>query len=147
MEKELLSVIATFKEFHIMLFGARIRVYTDHKDLTFHNLTSQRIMRWRNFLEEYFPTFTYIPGPLNVIVDAFSCMPRQSTAEEEEKQNIPGSKRPHPIHDSNFLSFHNDDDDLLECFLNHPLLEEMHYPLNYQLIQQNQFDDAQLQQL
>jgi putative transposase len=147
MEKELLSVVATFKEFHTMLFGARITVFTDHKDLTFHNLTSQRVMRWRNFLEEYSPTFTYIPGPLNVIADAFSRMPRQSTAEEEEKQNIPGSKWPHPIHDSNFFSFHYDDDDLLECFLNHPPLEEMQYPLNYQLIQQNQFDDEQLQQL
>jgi hypothetical protein len=30
MEKELISVIAMFEEFHTMLFGIQIVVYTDH---------------------------------------------------------------------------------------------------------------------
>jgi hypothetical protein len=40
----------------------------------------------------------------------------------------------------NLYSFHFDDDDFLDCFLNHPPLTEMQYPLDYQ-----QFDDKQLQ--
>jgi hypothetical protein len=144
MEKELLSVVATFKEFHTMLFGARITVYTDHKNNTFHNLKSQRVMRWRNFLEEYSPKFEYIPGPENVVADAFSRLPRQ---ESTEAQSTMGSDGPNPSTESNYFSFHYDDDDMLDCFLNHPPLEEMQYPLDYQLIQQNQFDDEQLQQL
>jgi hypothetical protein len=63
-EKELLSIIATFIEFHMMLFGARIMVYTDHKNLTFHNLTSQHAMHWHNFLDEYPPKFIYIDRPI-----------------------------------------------------------------------------------
>jgi hypothetical protein len=62
MEKELLSVVATFKEFHMMLFRANTMVFTDHKNLTFHNLMSQRIIWWHNFLEEYSPTIIHIEG-------------------------------------------------------------------------------------
>jgi hypothetical protein len=58
-----------------------------------------------------------------------------------------GSDLPNPSTESNFFSFHYDDDDMLDCFLNHPPLEEMKYPLDYQLIQQNEFDEKQLQQL
>jgi hypothetical protein len=143
MEKELLSVVATFKEFHTMLYGANITVWTDHKNLTFHNLTSQRVMRWRNFLEEYSPTFKYIEGPYNVLADAFSRLPRQTPTGEEENSStsVP------PTSDSHFYSFHFDDDDFLECFLNHPPLEEMQYPLDYALIRQNQFEDEALQNL
>ena len=36
---------------------------------------------------------------------------------------------------------------MLDCFLNHPPLEEMKFPLDYKLIQRTQFDDEQLQQL
>ena len=46
-EKELLSVVETLKEFRCILYGQRITVYTDHKNLKYENSAdmSQRAMR------------------------------------------------------------------------------------------------------
>jgi hypothetical protein len=137
MEKELLLIVATFKEFHTMIYGANITVYTDHKNLTFHNLSSQRVMRWHNFLEEYSPKFIYIEGPLNVLADAFSRVPRAPST-------VRKNDGPKPTSESYFFSFHFDDDDMLDCFLSHLPLEDMQYPLNYTLLQTRQFEDERL---
>jgi hypothetical protein len=145
-EKELLSIVATLKEFHTMLYGANLTVYTDHKNLTFLNLTSQRVMRWRNFLEEYSPKIVYIEGSLNVLADAFSRLPRLSSTHGEDSSSDM-EIGPSPMIESHFHSLHFDDDDLLDCFLNHPPLEEMAFPLHYALLQQHQFEDLQLQAL
>ena len=63
------------KEFRTILLERRITVYTDHKNITFENFTTERVLRWRLMLEEYGPEIKYIKGPDNDAADAVSRLP------------------------------------------------------------------------
>jgi hypothetical protein len=73
-ELELLSIVECLKEFKGMLWGQRIKVYTDHKNLMQNALgfTCDRVYRWRLLLEEYNPEIVYIKGIDNTVADAIS---------------------------------------------------------------------------
>ncbi len=57
-----------------MLWGQRINIYTDHKNLTRDGLSlaSDRVARWRILLEEYAPEIIYIKEIHNTVADAIS---------------------------------------------------------------------------
>ena len=57
-----------------MLWGQRIKVYTDHKNLMQNALgfTCDCVYRWRLLLEEYNPEIVYIKGIDNTVADAIS---------------------------------------------------------------------------
>ena len=57
-----------------MLWGHRLKVYTDHKNLIRDALgfSCDRVYWWRLLLEEYAPKIVYIKGVDNVVADAIS---------------------------------------------------------------------------
>ena len=54
-DKELLSIVATLKEFCNIILEHHITVYTDNKNLTYNFLNTERVMRWYLTLEEFGP--------------------------------------------------------------------------------------------
>ena len=76
-EKELLSIVEVFKEFHRMLLGSKLIVYMDNKNLTHHMMqfTTQHILCCQLLLEDFNPKFEYLTGARNVIVDTLSHIP------------------------------------------------------------------------
>ena len=75
-----------------MLWGQKIIVYTDHKNLTYDALgsTSNRVYPWRLILEEYGPEIIYIKGIHNTVSDAISWLefsPKTNPSLNTDKQN------------------------------------------------------------
>jgi RNase H-like domain found in reverse transcriptase len=73
-KQELLSIVEILREFRDILLGHRIVIYTDHKNLSFANFTSARVLRL--MIEEFGPKIQYIKGSNNLVADALSRLPR-----------------------------------------------------------------------
>ncbi len=71
---ELLAIVETLKEFKGMLWGQKLKVFTDHKNLIqdAFGLTSDRVYWWRMLLEEYSPEVVLIKMIYNMVTDAIS---------------------------------------------------------------------------
>ena len=50
-EREILSIVETVREFRTILFGYKLRVYTDHKNLTRTKINTNIVLRCRVILE------------------------------------------------------------------------------------------------
>ena len=169
-EKEILSFVETLKEYRTMLYGfPNITVYTDHKNNTFRNLNTQRVLRWRLFLDDYGVHFGYIPGETNKLADALSRLPyneRQNpstlyaASPDLNLDDDTGTQKPcttqiprqprDPLDAEDSLQAFStmaDDDDLLDCFVHLPLTENVPFVLSFQDISQAQHGDARLQLL
>ena len=156
MEKELLAIVMTLKEFRSMLLGADITVFTDHRNLTFQNFNTQRVLRWRCFIEEYAPKLNYLPGKLNVLADAFSRLPRFDDDEVAEgKTESPPSGDNSLFYDDVFslvddpeltqcLMWYSDVGNVMESYVNLPMTSQN--PLRLEWLKAAQDNDAGLQQ-
>ncbi len=88
-ERELLSIVETLKEFRTILLGQKLVVHTDHKNLTYKNFNTDRVIRWRLIVEEFNPEFRYIKGEKNVVADLLSRLdiePSNETLQNEINQ-------------------------------------------------------------
>jgi hypothetical protein len=52
-----------------------IPIYTDHKNLTFSNFTTDHITHWWLIVEEYCPNIVDLPRKYNIIANALSLLP------------------------------------------------------------------------
>ena len=71
-EKELLSICETLREYCRFILGCpELNIFTEHYNIaTGDTFTSQRVLCWRLFLEEFCPIFHYIKGEVNILADA-----------------------------------------------------------------------------
>ena len=69
-----MSIVETLKEYHNILLGHQIRVYTDHKNLVYKHFNTNQVIRWQLLLEEYGPELIYIKGQNIIVADALSCL-------------------------------------------------------------------------
>ena len=84
-EKELLSIVATLKELRNIILGHQIAVYTDHKNITYNFLNTERVMRWHLIFKQFGPELKYIKGENNVVADALSHL---DTSDNQDILNI-----------------------------------------------------------
>jgi RNase H-like domain found in reverse transcriptase len=87
-EGELLSIVETLKEFRNILLGQKIKVHTDHEDLTCKHFNLDRVMCWRLYIKEYSPELQYIKGAHNVVADALSHLDMNDKPFKDTKKNL-----------------------------------------------------------
>jgi hypothetical protein len=145
-DKELLSIVMTLKEFRSMILGAELHIHTDHKNILHIGDSSQRRLRWISYVDEYGPILHHVAGSSNVVADTFSRLARNDTpaspAVGKEEQHSPTSKRKREDdEDVPLESFFSlaDDRDMLQCFACLPT-EECYLNLPDDLVTDNPLD-------
>jgi hypothetical protein len=85
-EKEAYAIFYTLKTHDHLLRDIKFTLKTDHKNLTYINLeSSQKVRRWKLFLQDFNFQMEHVAGVNNSVADAFSRLcSHQSTAETEE---------------------------------------------------------------
>ena len=69
-----------------MLLGKKLKIYTDHKNLTYQDTkyANDRVLRQRLVLEEFNPQIIWIDGEKNIAADTL----RRNPQEETQKQQV-----------------------------------------------------------
>ena len=99
-ERELLSIVETLKEPRNILLGQQIKVYTDHKNLTYKSFNTERVMRWWLILEEFSPELIYIKGSKNIVADALSRLDKIDNVNNTSSNNIDNNNKVEPTLES-----------------------------------------------
>ena len=67
-----MSIEETQKKVLNILLGQQIKVYTDHKNLTYKTFNAKHVIQWRLILEEYSPELIYIQDSKNIAAHILS---------------------------------------------------------------------------
>ena len=151
-EQELLSIVETLKEFKDILYGHSIIVHTDHKNLLYQKLATQRLVRWRMLIEEYDTTFIHVAGIDNLVADALSRLDA-----DFEKDIKPPTQNEQGIFHAFCMSRLDSEQETLSEFINQPdsldmacsfmlnrETKECDFPLYPPMIAKYQKDDKKL---
>ena len=68
----MLLIVEVLKEFENELLGQRLTLHADHKNVLCRPMQTERIVRWRQMLEECGPQFVHAKGEDNVVADSMS---------------------------------------------------------------------------
>jgi hypothetical protein len=135
-----LSILETLEEFRGMIWGTKILIRTDHKNLAQANIKSQRVLNWRLLVEDFKPEIVYYPGELNVEADTLSRYPRADAVARDPKDldlafneamvNVP-MDLPFPLAFADLRVEQEHDDEVMNLLLapNHELQEYHGTPL------------------
>ena len=102
-EKEMLAVVWAFHNLRNFIYGAKLKIYTDHLPLTFTfspKNKNAKLKCWKSFLEEHDYEMFYKPGKSNVVADALSRIqinsltPTQHSAEDDDSSFMPSTEAP-----------------------------------------------------
>jgi hypothetical protein len=153
-EQELLSIVETLKEFRNILFGQRIVIHTDHRNILYNKLSSDRIIRWRLLLEEYGPEYVHVSGKDNVVADALSRMEADFNSNKKPKKQdqnafaqVCACAISRLIRDESCeIPNPGDPEAMASEFLLESEVEDEKFPMNPILIQKEQEKDKKLQQ-
>ena len=150
----MLSIVEILKEFANILLGSKIIVHTDHKNLLYRSLPTQRLQRWRMLIEEYDCTFVHVAGVENVVADGISRLEANFKSEEQKERHRECHARAYtmclannPLYEESEYTFNNTPDiyDMAHSFVNKGEVEESEFPMYPPLIAKYQKKDKHLQ--
>ena len=84
-ERELPSIVESLKAFRTILLGLKLKIYTDHKNLTCTFLNTNRVLIYILILKEYGPDIEYIRSDKNIVSDTLSRLPLNRNQETTQK--------------------------------------------------------------
>ncbi len=69
---ELLAIVETLQEYRTILLGHIVKIYNNHKNLTFTNFNTDWVCCWQLIVEGYGPEIVYLPGVHNIVANFLS---------------------------------------------------------------------------
>ncbi len=118
-DKELLSIVMTLREFWSMLLGAELHIHTNHIIILNIGDSSQCRLQWISYVDAYGPELHYVEGSANVVADTFSRLSRKdiwaSPAVRKNLDYIIDKDDVDKTPLDNYFSW-TDDREMFECF-------------------------------